>query len=303
MQVSLSLGSDILYHITTITAAENILRANQFELKPAEGSDWEQRQGAGKFYLSTARSKTSAYIRKSAYSYSVVLKLNGKALGMRYKVKAVDYWETNKAQGDQKLEIRKHSNEMEDRVFSNSSTIPKAASYILEVHAHINEKNELLFALKKFCLMRKIPIFLYDDKEALIAQDTRRAKSVELRPTPNKPVSEDDRKYRAMRQVRTFRAAALRKWIELYKKPIGGSLEKAVKELNEDYGVRAYKMLRYSDAINQFKNDLHNAKIYRYGDASKEREYLDVLVKAMRRLKQTPEQFIKMLENKWYKQT
>lgn len=303
MQISLSLGSDILYHITTITAAENILRSNRFELKPAEGSDWEQQQSLGKFYLSTARSKTSAYIKKSAYRYSVVMKLNGRALGTRHKIKAVDYWETNKAEGPQKLDIRKRANEMEDRVLSDSQFIPNANRYITEVHAHINEKNELLFALKKFCLMRKIPIFLYDDKEALIAQDTRRAKSVELRPTPNKPVSEDDRKYRAMRQVHTFRAAALRKWIELYKKPIEGSLEKAVKELNEDFGMRAYKMLRYSDAINQFKNDLHNAKVYRYGDASKEREYLDVLVKAMRNLKQTPEQFIKTLEKKWYNRT
>ena len=303
MQISLSLGSDILYHITTISAAENILRSNRFELKPAEGSDWEQKQSLGKFYLSTARSKTSAYIKKSVYQYSVVLKLDGRELGTRHKIKAVDYWETNKAEGPLKIDMRKRANEMEDRVLSDSQFISNANKYITEVHAHVNEKTELLFSLKKFCLMRKIPIFMYDDAAALVAQDKRKAKKFSLKPVPAEPVSEEERKYRAMRLVRNFRKSSLRKWIELYKKPIVKTVEQAVKELNEDFGMQAYKMLRYSDAINQFKNDLHNAKVYRYGDASKEREYLDVLVKAMRNLKQTPEQFIKTLEKKWYNRT
>lgn len=299
MKISLSLGSDILYHITGLTAAENILRTDRFEMKPSEGTESEQQQGSGKYYLSTARSKTSAYIRKSAYRYSVLLELDGRKFGTRFKIKSVDYWETNKASGQDKLQIRLNSNEMEDRIFSDKPFIEKASSYITAVHVCKNDKTGVMFSLKKMCLIKKIPIFFYENAKDLITLDTRKAIHVEVKPE-QESVDEDTRKYRALRQVRAFRSSGLRRWVELYKVPITSAVDEAVNKLNEEHGKRAYTVLRYDDAINQLNADMHNAKSARYGDGTKEREYLDFLVREMRNRKQTPAEFIKNLRLKWY---
>lgn len=299
MKVSISIGSDVLYHITGLAAAENILRVDRFELKPSEGTAWEQQQGSGKYYLSTARSRVSAYIRKSAYRYSVLFELDGRKLGTRYKVKAVDYWETNKASGPDKIQLRLNSNEMEDRVLSDKAFINKASSYITAVHACKNDKTGVMFSLKKMCLIKKIPIFFYENAKDLITLDTRKAIHVEVKPG-QESVDEDTRKYRALRQVRAFRSSGLRRWVELYKVPITSSVDEAVNKLNDEHGKRAYTILRYDDAVNQLNADMHNAKSARYGDGTKEREYLDFLVREMRAKNQAPAEFLRALRQKWY---
>ena len=70
--------------------------------------------------------------------------------------------------------------------------------------------------------------------------------------------------------------------------------------LNEKFGARAYAQLRYSDAIQSFGADLHNAKSYKYDEPAHEREHLDELVAIMRTHGWTPAQFIDQLRAKWH---
>ena len=140
--VSISAGSDIVFHQTHLYAALKILNHDQFELSPAAGVVAEQalqtdqnrhdldssrklsKSAIGKsFYLSTARSKIGAFARSKARPGSVSLKLNGAALGRKYKIRPVDYWGSLTLGS---VSMRDKRNEQEDRLFSPTSTVPKA---------------------------------------------------------------------------------------------------------------------------------------------------------------------------------
>jgi len=148
--VSISAGSDIVFHQTHLYAALKILNHDQFELSPAAGVVAEQalqtdqnrhdpdslrklsKSAIGKsFYLSTARSKVGAFARSKARPGSVSLKLNGAALGRKYKIRPVDYWGSLTLGS---VSMRDKRNEQEDRLFSPTSTVPKARRYIMDVH-------------------------------------------------------------------------------------------------------------------------------------------------------------------------
>lgn len=306
MWISLSV-TDVLYHITGVSNAASIAERNRFELKPSEGTEAEEALVKGKFYLSTARSTTSAYFLRSVYSYSVILRLDGRKLGQKFQVKPVDYWLSNQGGGvsdTENLMMRNFRNEMEDRVLSDSQFIPNASQYITEIHAHVNEKRHVLLKLKKYALLKKIPIFFYADTKNLLRLN--KAKAVPIKFTKdniNPPPSDwiPDAAYKQSRYKRDKRGAFLRRWVELYKIPVGkGDTWETAKKMHPEHGKRGYDILNYSDAINALKADMHNAKSAPYGDLRKEREYLDELVAIMRKNKQTPEQFIKALREKWY---
>lgn len=301
MKISLS-ASDVLFHITSISNAVGILLRDRFELKPVEGSEWEEKLTKGKFYLSTARSLQSSYVQKTLGSYSVVLKLDGRKLSHKHAIKAIDYWQSNDGENaDDKLYRRKNSNEMEDRVLSDKQFIEPAHIYISEVHVRTNNKRQMMFALKKQALLRKIPIFFYQSDSDLLSLG-RKAVDVKFgKQDIQDKESAEDKEYRRKRDVRTFRNSMLRRWLEVYQTPIKTKkVWDTAKTLNKEHGYRAYSMLQYSDAISSFRADLHNAKSVAYGTSSKEREHLDKLIAIMRGNKQTPEEFIKQLRDKWY---
>ena len=301
---TLATGMSVLYHLTDITAAINIISKNRFELKPSEGTVAEDRLSSGAYYMSTARSTQSSYM-KSTGPYSVILKLDGAKLSQRYRIRSVDYWGSNEGSNPaSKLQHRQLSNEMEERVFSASPNIP-SVKYVTAVHARVCDRPLWMFQLKKACLVNRLELFLYDDPLNLRLLNVRRAVKVKLdSDTLKNARPEPQSEYQRKRLVYDHRNSSLRKWLELWKIPLSDDRalrKKTIESLNEKYGARAYTQLRYDDAINSFVTDLHNAKSQRYGDATREREQLDELVGIIRSNKWTPKEFIAQLRAKWFK--
>lgn len=299
-------GTDILYHKTTLSAAVSILQQNRFELKPAEGTSAEQNISDGHYYLSTSRSKTGSYIHRNLTSFSVIIVLDGRRLAQRYRIVPVDYWGTNVEGVDDKLMRRKSNYETEDRVLSKKSEIP-AAPYIKAVHCGRGTQDSheyILFRIHKWCLLHKVPFFIYEEANDLMLMNPRKAIHVNYhstQPEIKKPTEYDYRKFQ-----RDFRNGFLMRWLKLWMYPLKPNPEgyygDQAAALGEEAN-RAYNNLRYSDASGPFEADMHNAKSMPYGSVGRDRETLDKLVSIMRKEKITPKQFVQRLRDKWYPPT
>lgn len=299
--ISLSGGTDILYHITGIGAASKIVKSNQFHMKPNEGTDAEAMLSKAAYYLSTTRTRIGSYSRQSIFQYSVVFVLDGRKLANKYRIQPVDYWETLKEaepyNTDNAYHRRRDRNESEDRVLSKSPTIP-ALPYIKEIHACVNDKKPQMFALKKAALLHKIPIWFYDNTKDLLLLDKRKAVPVKFDKDALQPTEPAPREYEYKYRIRQN---SIKPWLEMWYARIPESKEpwKVAKDLG-DKAYQVYKRIEYSDALSGFNADLHNAKGIPPGHISKEREMLDKLVGIMRKERMTPAEFIKALRDKYY---
>lgn len=304
--------SPVLFHRTGTRAAANIMRTDRFELKPSEGTEAEQKFSQS-YYLSTARSPNSAYIMKGASSQSVVFELDGVKLAQKFKGSAIDYWgpdyyKYGDATGNH--DLRSERFEAEDRIYSKDKFLP-ASKYIKAVYAMAKvgtERNHStlasLYDLKKFCMLRKVPIYFFDDHKALIQRNKNKAVPFK----PEKPGPDPDA-YVHPREHLEYEAKNPRRktdylsmWYALYKIPKKPGVESylQLKSIGNERLLTIYRRLQYSDAIQSFSADLHNAKSTAYGTPSKEREHLDNLIDVMRKERQTPKQWLDALKNKWY---
>lgn len=305
--VSISAGSDIVFHQTHLYAALKILNHDQFELSPAAGVVAEQalqtdqnrhdpdslrklsKSAIGKsFYLSTARSKVGAFARAKARPGSVSLKLNGAALGRKYKIRPVDYWGSLTLGS---VSMRDKRNEQEDRLFSPTSTVPKARRYIMDVHVWAPDSgsssadSRRLFDLYVLCKKFKIPLYAYDTRENFLLQARKNAIKLDYRSgVPDKLEPE---------RQRPKRRSDLSPYLELFTSPVSrrNKLSK-----DADYTLRT---LDYSDGLAVFQAALHNAKSLEAGHHTKGREALVKLVGIMNNLRLTPAGFIHHLTSKW----
>lgn len=303
--------SPVLFHRTNVRAASNIMKMDRFELKPSEGTDTEQQFGQS-YYLSTARSPNSAYIKNGVSSQAVVFELDGVKLSQRYKGKAVDYWGPSfyrYTDVDGTTDQRPNKFEAEDRVLSKDKFLP-ASRYIRAVYAMVplgaTNVNVLsnIYNLKKFCLLRKVKIYYFADFTDLLRRDLRKA----VQYKPSKPGADKDAyvypreslEYKALNPRRKTDSLAM--WYALYKLPKKPNTDSytQVKALGNKRLLDTLSRLNYNDAYAGLSADMHNAKSTAYGDDSKEREHLDKLVDAMRKERQTPEQWLKALREKWY---
>lgn len=303
-------ATPILYHITNIRKTASILQKDRFELKPSEGTSVEERLSKGSYYLSCSRSKVGSYILRNEGSGMVILVLNGTALNTRYPIKPVDFWDTLKQPTDL---MRKENYETEDRVFSPKPVIPNATKYITAIHIckgeGLRNLEQMMFTIKKQCLLHKIPVYLYEsrDRQSFITQNTKKAIPFPIaKPPAEEPNTMDDYHRKYFQQE--FRQNSIRPWIELYYTPMlpaepderpANTAYRTYKRLSERAQQR-FGSLGYSDAINSFEADLHNAKSIPYDHVSKEREELDRIVALMRKLKLTPKGFIQLLKDKWH---
>lgn len=312
LQISLS-ASPILYHITNIRAAAQIVQKNRFELKPADGTEVEEAlQGKSSYYLSCARHRTAGYTKQNLGTNSVIFTLNGIALATKYKIKAVDYW-ANLYRDNEEITNRDRM-EAEDRVMSNSPYIENIQRYVTEIHAFRgttkvefgNKKKDKLIALYKFALRHKIPIYFYNDRHAMFILDKRkavpldRATLIDEGETRDWKMSEYDYKYRRKNNE-------ISGWLQLYEMPAPTDPRdwKATLKMVEqtDRSKMAYSHLRYhynGDPLRQLNNGMHNEKSTPYGHASRGREDLDRLVAILRKNKWTVKDFVDHLEKKWY---
>ena len=303
MRISIS-ATPILYHLTTVRPATDILKNNRFELKPSDGTEAEELNSGGAYYLSTTRSKLGGYTLTGAFKHSAIFVLSGTKLGDTYKVLPLDYWGTNALTPSE----RTKADEAEDRVLSNNPTI-KATPYVIEIHAFADEH---AWRLKREALRRKIPVFFYQDVKSLILMDKRKTVEVSIK----RPIDTEE-PYVTPRNLRVYeyqdqRKNSLSGWIELQMVPLSAKEAKddtarfAKSQTLSKYGQQAYKALRYDyngDAQARLNADMHNAKSQQYGSIRGERESLDKLVALLRKNKWTVKTFIKQLYDKWYPRT
>lgn len=173
-------ATSVLYHYTKLESAVDILTNKEFKLASSFAKDEEQlipgEKNAWKaYYMSTARTPTSAFIRGKALSnqWGVILKLNGDWFNQNgYTVKPVDYFNTD---ADRK--------EHEDRVISKEPTIKFDGSDLIEsVHILVKSMRPVAQQIMKLliaCKKANIPFFVYDDGNNWLVQNTEKALSNE----------------------------------------------------------------------------------------------------------------------------
>lgn len=281
--ISLSKGTSVLYHKTSLNNLSLIVNTNKFVLSPATANVSEQQFNRKEaYYFSLSRSKLGD-ATKIDHHLAVLLVIDGRKLGNRYVVRPIDYW------GEDYRKLGK--NEMEDRVFSDKQAIPKALSYIKEVHININKDmmdsanrrklKTLLIQLKK----RKIKVYVYDKKQSAIMLDKRKA--ISLKDIDLRVDKETLRQTSYYRPERTY----LKPYYQLLVMPKSAKLDKTQERIVE-------QALMYShDFVPSFANELHNAK---NDKTTKNFRYIAKILTVMKKHKlKTPEDVRKFIVDKW----
>lgn len=283
--------SPVLYHYTNTNAALDIIKSNSFKLAASSGTHSEEqlRSGDRVYYLSTTRHKMGGYHLDNNLT-GVMLNLDGKKLGERYKGKPVDYWGPDwYGAGRKGYETR----EAEDRVYSVEPRIPNAKQYIQEVHVLFSEQGQKYHKEKAGVRNRRlliaakaagIPVYIYEDPKAWLIQNKSKAvnpKSIAMLGTGDAAKDLDQRGYQRRRN-KDFAG-----WLELYHVNDSDKLTSASKL---QYGY----ITRYPhEGVTQLANDIHNNK-------TKPESGLTSLLRIMRKEKLTsPKEYVEFLEKKW----
>jgi hypothetical protein len=129
--------SDVVYHYTSgLEKGAKILEQNKFLASGGFTKDVESELGKGKlYYFSTARTAANAYT--GTYPQGVIFKLDGRALGQKYKGVPLDYWATKKRSSKKAANPdpgETEGFEAEDRILLDDPYIEDADRYIDEIH-------------------------------------------------------------------------------------------------------------------------------------------------------------------------
>ena len=129
--------SDVVYHYTNgLEKGAKILDQNKFLASGGFTKDVESELGKGKlYYFSTARTPANAYTGN--YPQGVIFKLDGRALGQKYKGVPLDYWATKKRSSKKAANLdpgETEGFEAEDRILLDEPYIENADEYIDEIH-------------------------------------------------------------------------------------------------------------------------------------------------------------------------
>jgi hypothetical protein len=245
--------SPILYHWTSIWNAESILKSDKFQLATHAGtsSDESAKNRKKFYYLSTSRLARGGYTKP----YGVILELDGVKLQHNYAGLPFDYW------GHAYKKISNEDNrrvleELEDRVVSDKAAIPHASKYIKSVHVMLtadwqeddsrgNHIRKQLRSLLYKAKLKKLPIFFYQDRNAFLGLRKEKAIKPPFEEWKHDPEKID-------KGGGSDRSAKFEKWIELYYNVDPDKLSKKA--------LDTYKNLRYSDAADSLKADIHNER-------------------------------------------
>jgi len=129
--------TDVVYHYTNgLEKGAKILEQNKFLASGGFTKDVESELGKGKlYYFSTARTAANAYTGN--YPQGVIFKLDGRALGQKYKGVPLDYWATSKRSSKKAANLdpgETEGFEAEDRILLDEPYIEDADRYIDEIH-------------------------------------------------------------------------------------------------------------------------------------------------------------------------
>lgn len=197
-------ASPVLYHSTNLQAALDIVQNNEFKLSFSTGIPGEQELAPSfySYFLSLARTPTSQFVQYTAASGRAIFVINGDWFNGRYPVKPVDYF----AGGLRKPGLGK---ENEDRVFSKEPTIP--ADAITAIHVFLAAPNPFYSSLARqlllACKTRRLPAYLYKDKQSWLRLDTKHSwEPRALRYFLNrKPINPENRKpHKEVNRLRSF---------------------------------------------------------------------------------------------------
>jgi hypothetical protein len=158
--------TDVVYHYTGgMEKGAKILEDNRFLASGGFSKEVESELGKGKlYYFSTARTPSNSFT--GTYPQGVIFKLDGRALGQKYKAVPLDYWATSKRSSKRAANVPSDPGasegfEAEDRLLLDEPYIEDADRYIDEIH----------FAIPVFEIRKG----MFDDKP------TKRVTSGEIR--------------------------------------------------------------------------------------------------------------------------
>lgn len=230
--------SKIVYHYTAVSNAASILKDDQFTLTFVSGADDVNLPKNKFYYLSTTRSHTGSY-HEGTY-VGVLLELNGQKLQHNYIGNPVDYW------GPKFRKVAPAQNEMEDRIWSEHPIIKKASKYIEAIHIYYDTRfskdPKNLRALLIQAKRKKIPTFVYTDRQAIKVLDTRKAT----------PIKDLDLTVEPSKMWPSFpKSDWVAPWVELYEKDKREYLSKDALSILGKFGFREYT---------SFTSAIHNQK-------------------------------------------
>jgi len=117
--------SDILFRFMNFRGFLDLLENDRL-LLTIDNENEKELQDLGRFFASFARSSSSSYFDK----IGVIIVVDGKRLGQRYKFVPIDYWKEKMIKYD----------EMEERLVSKEHVIPGFTDYIIEAYLLIRRK-------------------------------------------------------------------------------------------------------------------------------------------------------------------
>jgi hypothetical protein len=156
--------SAVVYHYSPMYSALEIFKKGEFLLTSSVGTDEEKFELKNrKFFMSVARSLTGSYHQSA--SSGVMFNLDGNKLNQRYAGKSVDYF------GDRE--------EMEDRIFSHTNTIPIKGN-VTSAHVLYSSRTTPKSTLETIhikCSENNIPCYFYDERDYWLKQNKSKAVS------------------------------------------------------------------------------------------------------------------------------
>ena len=140
--------SRVVYHITNSISMSSIATYDMFKLTPmidetgANVLDPSKIESGHWYYMSTARSTSSAYITDVAgVSGDIILVLDGEKLQTKYRGGPVNYYSQQNIKAAKEASFssdRKYS-EQEDRIYNKTPYIKQASRYIKEIRVDLSE--------------------------------------------------------------------------------------------------------------------------------------------------------------------
>lgn len=187
MKVQLAVaGSSVLYHITEMRHAVQILKGDSFQLTPTAARKTEIVHGGGKphYFMSFARTPHNIFFKTNQsgrHKDYVVFVCDGQKLNANYKIKPVDFL-SNPDSAAEVDDNWKGADETEDRLITTKHSIP-AIRYIKEIHFSSGHETGMTPMVRQLVLPAKlsnIKLFRYENFADLIKMDRRKAVPLDM---------------------------------------------------------------------------------------------------------------------------
>lgn len=286
--------STVVYHKTFIDNALGILKDNEFILtstvarevgnRNPEAELVSPRKGKGNFYfLSTARTKTSSYI-KSISTWDVVFTLDGDALSNNYRAEPVDYFNKSPHRSSMSLSQRSFQDEQEDRLVSEKPRITNASKYIKSIDIIVPDDSQPLrqvegaSELKEIINLAKnknIPVRVYSrDNTNYILTSKNQLLNFEIENVTNKAKEKPKPKDTDSTTTPYIIVNTIRELVKA----------KSINDLNETDRLRLnWVIVNADDAIMQWREHVNTYFSPRYGKSGQGRKNFEEIVEYMRK--------------------